>query len=115
MFRVTINSLDRVCGIQNDRNLYTCVNYQAYSGTPPPPATPVPGTQPPGPTFAHTYYTTLAVGGFWFNIIGWGTQAENNAPLTVQLDASNRFVISLPTGIYRFDSQLSTGPVEKIR
>jgi hypothetical protein len=113
MFRVTVNSLDRVCGIQNDRNMYTCIDFQAFVGAPP--ATPVPGTQPPGPTFAHAYYNTLAVGGFWFDIIGWGTQAENNAPVTVQLDAANRIIISLPTGIYRFDNQLRSGPVEKIR
>ncbi|MGB1285538.1 MAG: lipoprotein [Aggregatilineales bacterium] len=112
MFRIQINGTDKVCGAQNDRNVYTCRNFLAYSGTPP--STPPPDAQPPAADFQDLYHNGLAIGGFWTNVIGWATAAANPAPLTAQLDVNNAIYIRLPGGVYRFDASLSNGNLTRI-
>lgn len=112
-FRVTIGSLDRVCGLQNDLNLYTCYAYSVYGGTPI--VTPVPGLQGPGAEFASPYYNQLAIGGTWTSVIGWGTALSAAQAFNLQLGLDNRWVIQLPIGLYAFDSSLTNGVLVKVQ
>ncbi len=112
-FRIQIGALDKVCGIQNNLNLYTCANYAVYTGTPP--VTPPSGTVAPDPVFADMFYNQLAIGGFWYSVIGWGTAGASNAPLVAQTDSGGRIVVQLPMGVYRFDALLTSGAVEKLQ
>jgi hypothetical protein len=112
-FRIVIGALDRVCGIQNDLQLYTCYAYAAYSGTPS--VTPVPNTSAPASDYANAYYTTLAIGGTWTQVIGWGLTGANASPLTAQLGQNNKLYIQLPIGIYEFDGTLTSGALVKVQ
>lgn len=112
MFRIQVNGLDRVCGIQNDRNRYLCFGYLAYSGVPP--VSPPPGTQAPAPELQDVFYNRLAIGGFWYDIIGWGAGAPSNAALLTQSDSQNRLYIQTPLGTLRFDAGLTEGPVSTV-
>lgn len=113
MIRLQLGSgQDRVCGIQNDRQRYSCFAFVPYTGTPA--VTPPAGLFPPGADFQEVFYDKLAIGGFWYDIIGWGTTSVSNAPLTTQRDSQGRIYVQTPLGIYRFDSGLTNGPVERI-
>jgi hypothetical protein len=112
-FRLVLGAADRVCGIQNDLQLYSCTPYAVYSGTPP--ATPPSGLQPPAPEFANQFYTTLAIGGTWYGVIGWGTAPGSSSALTAQLGQNGRLYVLLPTGVYEFDGALTSGSLVKIQ
>lgn len=112
-FRIQIGALDKVCGIQNNLNLYNCTTYAAYTGTPP--STPPLGTVVPDAVFASMFYNQLAIGGFWYAVIGWGTGGASTAPMIAQTDSNGRIVIQLPIGIYRFDASLTSGAMEKLQ
>ncbi|QPC84726.1 hypothetical protein G4Y79_10210 [Phototrophicus methaneseepsis] len=113
MFRVQYNSLDKVCGYQQDRQRYSCSNYQPYAGTPP--ATPPSGFQAPGADLQSVYYNQLAIGGPWYSVIGWGTSSMTNPTITLQPDAQGQLYINLPNGIFRFDAALTSGTPTQIR
>lgn len=112
-FRVQIPGLDRVCGMQNDLQQYACYPFTVFSGTPP--ATPPAGLLPPGADFAHPFYTQLALGGLWYNVIGWGTAPELITAITTQLGADNRLYIQLPIGVFSFDNALTQGPIVRVQ
>ena len=112
MFRIQINGMDKVCGVQSNRLVYSCMNYLAYSGTPP--VTPVPNSQEPHPDFQNMYYTGLAIGGFWYDVIGWGTALATSNPFTAQLDVDNNIYVQLPGAIYKFDRSLDRGTLTVI-
>jgi hypothetical protein len=112
MFRIQYNGLDRVCGVQNDRSLYSCFAYVAYTGTPP--ASPPAGLVAPTVELQDVYYGKLAIGGLWYYIIGWGTGISSTAPLTVQPDIDGNLYIQTPLGIYQFDTALTNGSVVEI-
>jgi hypothetical protein len=115
MFKVQINSLNKVCGVQYDRNVYSCFNYVAYAGTPS--VTPAPNTQAPGIDLSDVFYNQLAVGNYWYNAIGWGTGTALTPTITAQYDTSGNVYIQLPNGVYRFDGALTGfgGPLVKIQ
>jgi hypothetical protein len=113
MFRVQVNNLNKVCGIQFNINRYTCYPAVAYNGTPP--ATPPAGFQPPGADFADAFYNQLAIGGYWYTIIGWGTSLMTTGNFMTQSDANGLIYIQLPAGIYKFDGQLSSGEASKVQ
>lgn len=112
MFRLQVNGQDRVCGAQLDRNQYICYPYALFSGTVP--ATPVPNFQAPGVDLAAAFYTQLAIGGYWYDVIGWASGAYLSAPLTIQTDSQNRLYVNLPIGVYRFDIALTSGAVVRL-
>lgn len=112
MFRIQLPGVDKVCGIQNDRNRYACYNYAAYTGTPP--ATPPTGFQGPAVELQDAFYNQLAIGGFWYTIIGWGTTAPIPTTYSVQYDTTGRIYISTPLGAYRFDGALTSGDVRRL-
>ncbi len=116
-FRVQIPSLDRVCGMQNDLQQYFCYPFTVVTITPSPtpPATPPSGLQVPAPDFALPFYTQLALGGPWYNVIGWGTAPQTLTAITTQLGADNRLYIQLPIGVFAFDSILTQGPIVRIQ
>lgn len=105
MFRVQVSGMDRVCAIQNDRNRYSCYSYQVYTGTPP--VSPPAGLQPPGSSFQTVYYEELAAGGFWYDVIDWGTAPTMITLASVQYSTEGDAYIQLPNGIYRFDDTFS--------
>lgn len=112
-FRVVLGSLDRVCGIQNDLQLYTCYPYAAFSGSPV--TTPAPNTQPPYADFASPYYSQLAIGGTWSGVIGWGTSPGTSTAIVGQLGQNNKWLIQLPLGIYAFDNGFTSGTLQKVQ
>lgn len=113
MFRAQVSTLNKVCGIQLNLNLYTCYNAVTYTGTPP--VSPPPGFQAPGADFADAFYNQLAIGGYWYTVIGWGMGLMTTTAFTAQYDVNGQLYIQLPTGIYRFDGQLSSGTVNRIQ
>lgn len=113
MFRVQYNGMDRVCGIQNNRNVYSCAAFLSYTGTPP--VTPPDGLQAPSADFQDVFYNRLAIGGFWYDVIGWATAPVNNNPLTVQPSDDAGLYIQLPNGLYRFDGSLTSGALNPIQ
>ncbi|MAU13211.1 MAG: hypothetical protein CL607_25565 [Anaerolineaceae bacterium] len=113
MFRVQYSTSNRVCGIQNDRQRYSCWDYVAYVGTPP--TTPPAGLLVPGPDLQDAFYNKLAIGGPWYTVIGWGTSAMTSPSISIQPDMSGQLYIGLPNGVYRFDAALSNGSVTKIQ
>lgn len=112
IFRIQYNGLDRVCGVQNQPARYTCVPYLVYSGTPA--ITPPAGTLPPGPDFQELFYNRLAIGGPWYDVIGWGTSTMTSSSLTVQPGPNGGIYVNLPAGIYRFDAALTNGLLERV-
>lgn len=112
MFRLQYGGFDRVCGIQNDRSLYSCFSYAAYNETPP--LTPPAGRFAPAPDLQDVFYRRLAIGGLWSDIIGWGTGVSSTAPMLVQPDTEGRLYVNTPLGIYRFDAQLTNGALVEI-
>lgn len=107
MFRTIISGNDRTCGVQTDRNLYSCYESQPYNGTPP--ATPMPDRFEPDPLLAHSFYNNLATGGFWYDIIGFGTQTATTVNAQQQVGTDDgRLYLQLPNGIYAFDSSLNS-------
>lgn len=112
-FRVQIPGLDRVCGMQNNLQQYFCYPFTTFTGTPP--ATPPPGLLPPGSDYAAPFYTQLALGGLWYNVIGWATAPETTLTLSTQLGADNRLYIQLPTGVFAFGNTLTQGAIVKIQ
>jgi len=113
MFRIQYNGLDKVCGIQNDRQRYSCHLYIPYTGTPT--VTAPGGTFSPLVELQDVFYNQLAIGGFWYNIIGWGTSAGTVGTTTVQTDVNGLVYITTPLGIYAFDSLFTSGAVQKIQ
>lgn len=111
-FRIQLGASDKVCGLQNDLLLYTCVNFQLYTGTPS--VTPPSGLLTPSGEFADAFYNSLAIGGLWYNVIGWGTATVNTSPLTAQLGQNGKLYIQLPIGVYIFDGSLTSGSVVKV-
>ncbi|XWX03895.1 hypothetical protein VZO05_15430 [Aggregatilineales bacterium SYSU G02658] len=112
-FRVQIPGLDRVCGLQNDLQQYFCYPFTTFTGTPP--ATPPAGLQAPAADFASPFYTQLALGGLWYNVIGWGTGPETITAITTQLGADNRLYLQLPIGVFAFDLTLTQGAIVRIQ
>lgn len=113
MFRVISGSLNRVCGIQFDRNIYSCYAYQAYTGTPS--VTPPTGLFAPSADIAYSFYNDLAVGGFWYSIAGWATGSVTTAPINAQTGENGRLYIQTPLGIYAFDGQLTGQGLPAVR
>jgi hypothetical protein len=112
-FRVQIPSLDRVCGMQNDLQQYFCYPFTVFTGTPP--ATPPAGLFAPALDFASPFYTQLALGGLWYNVIGWGTAPETITAITTQLGADNRLYLQLPIGVFAFDLTLTQGAIVRVQ
>jgi hypothetical protein len=112
-FRVQIPGLDRVCGMQNDLQQYFCYPFTTFTGTPP--ATPPAGLLPPGLDYAAPFYTQLALGGLWYNVIGWATAPETILTLSTQLGADNRLYIQLPIGVFAFGNTLTQGAIVKVQ
>ncbi|MGJ3237433.1 MAG: hypothetical protein ACFE0Q_01880 [Anaerolineae bacterium] len=106
MFRTDVNGQARVCGVQFDRNLYSCFSYQAYTGTPT--VTPPTGFLVPDALVAHTFYNNLATGGFWYDVIGWGTGTGSTISVQRQVSDSGRAYYQFPNGIYPFDQTLTS-------
>lgn len=106
MFRATINGQSRTCGVQDNRNLYSCYPALAYTGTPP--STPPPGQFVPDPLLAHTFYDNLATGGFWYDIIGFGNAVGSTITVQQQVGTNGRVYYQFPNGIYSFDSTLGS-------
>lgn len=115
MFRLQIQGLDRVCGVDTAANYYLCFQYAAYSGTPP--ETPPAGLQPPGADFQSVFYNRLSNTGTWYSpqSIGWATGTYQTGSYTLQRDDQGRIFVQLPNGIFRFDSSLSTGTLTRIQ
>ncbi len=115
LFKVQVNSLNKVCGVQYDRNVYSCFNAVTYTGTPS--ITPPPDAQAPGIDLADVFYNQLAVGNYWYSAIGWGTGTALTPTITTQYDANGNLYVQLPNGVYRFDGTLSAfgGPLVKIQ
>jgi hypothetical protein len=113
MFRFQLGALNRVCGVQFDLNRYTCYNYVAYSGTPP--VTPPAGFQAPGADFQDAFYNQLALGGPWYNVIGWATVSISSSTINTQFDTNGNLYAQLPTGVYVFDGQLVGGTMTKVQ
>lgn len=105
IFRAQAGGQSRVCGVQFDRNLYTCYAAQAYTGTPP--ATPPAGFFVPDAQLAHTFYDNLATGGFWYDIIGWGTEIGSFLTVQYQDGEDNKRYYQFSDGIYAFDLNLT--------
>lgn len=114
MFQTTINGSDRVCGIQNDYNVYSCYTVMTYAGTPP--ATPPVGFLIPSAAFEDAFYNHLATGGFWYDVIGWGISIPSLTSVQIQEGDNGLIYIQLPIGIYAFDRNLTAtnGIVTKI-
>lgn len=113
MFRFQLGALNRVCGVQFDLSRYTCYNYVAYTGTPA--VTPPAGYQAPGADFQDAFYNQLALGGPWYNIIGWATVSVSSTTFNTQFDTNGNVYIQLPTGVFMFDGQLVGGTMNKIQ
>lgn len=113
MFRIQLSTANKVCGVQLDRNLYSCSSFMAYSGTPP--ATPPSGFQTPGTDFENVFYNQLAIGGPWYSVIGWGTGPQIPSSFNTQYDVNGALYIQLPAGVYRFDGQLTSGSMVRIQ
>ncbi|MDQ7024168.1 MAG: hypothetical protein Q9P01_14765 [Anaerolineae bacterium] len=107
MIRLRSAGTDRVCGIQNSTQIYTCFVFAAFTGTAP--ATPVPNRFEPGDSFADAYYNQLAIGGFWYEQIGWGTSQEISTIASVQSSDRGFIYIDTPQGIIGFDQNLNGG------
>jgi hypothetical protein len=105
MFRIQISGLDKVCGVQNDRNLYSCYQYQSFSGTPP--VQPPLNFLPPAPEVANSFYSSLAVGGFWYTVIGWANNQSLSVSVQAQPGIDGKLYIQTPFGVYAFDGQLA--------
>ncbi len=106
MFRATIGGQSRSCGVQNDRNLYSCYPALVFTGTPP--VTPPPNQFAPNDAVAHTFYNNLATGGFWYDVIGFGTDAGSTITVQQQVSTNGRVYFQFPNGIYSFDSSLTS-------
>ena len=106
MFRATIGGQGRVCGVQDNRNLYSCYSSLNYSGVPS--VTPPPGQFVPSPDLADTFYNNLATGGFWYDIIGFGNDAGSTITVQQQIGRNGQVYYQFPTGIYSFDSTLTS-------
>jgi len=114
MFRLEWNGRDRVCGIQNNRDRYRCFEYEDYEESSVPAAPPA-GFEPPGEDFEYAFYEELAIGGDWWDEIGWGRDEVDDDSLQVQPDERGGIIVDLPEeGIYRFDERLDGGTVERI-
>lgn len=113
MFRIQLPAANKVCGVQLDRNLYSCSSFVAYTGTPP--VTPPAGFQAPGTDLQEVFYNQLAIGGPWYNVIGWGTSLATTSSFNTQTDVNGALYIQLPTGIFRFDSQLTAGSMVRLQ
>ena len=107
MIRLVSAGRDRVCGVQNDSNIYTCFNYQPFTGTPT--VTPVPNRFAPGDAFAGVFYNQLAIGGFWYDQIGWATSQQVNSNTSTQTNDRGIMYVQTPQGIIGFDQDLNGG------
>ena len=105
MFRANVGGSSRTCGVQFDRNVYSCYDSQVYAGVPP--SSPPAGQFQPDTLVAHTYWNNLATGGFWNGIIGWGIEAGTTVSPLTQIGADGRTYYQFPNGIYSFDSGLT--------
>lgn len=104
MFRAIVGGSAHVCGVQFDRNVYSCFSAQAFTGT---------ASIPPATLFdadalvAHSYYNDLATGGFWNSIIGWGIETGSTLSIQGQTGSNGRIYYQFPNGIYSFDTTLT--------
>ena len=106
MFQTSASNAVRVCGVQFDRNVYSCYTPQPFIGTPP--VTPPTGLLAPDALFANAFYTQLATGGLWYDIIGWATAPAITSTVQRQTGSDGRTYYQLPNGIYPFDASLSS-------
>jgi hypothetical protein len=106
MFHIQVSGMDKVCGVQNDRNLYSCFPFQTYTELRPPVEPPI-NFFAPAADFAHAFYNSLAVGGFWYTVIGWGNGQQFSTSVQTQSGTDGRLYIQSPLGLYAFDGQLS--------
>lgn len=106
MFQTSASGAVRVCGVQFDRNVYSCYAPLPFSGTPP--VTPPTGSLVPDATFANAFYTQLATGGLWYDIIGWATAPAVISNVQRQTGSDGRTYYQLPNGIYSFDTSLTS-------
>jgi len=102
IFRITVNTIDRVCGVDTSRdNTYACYDFRQFTGTPPVPA---PADRiAPGFQFQDAFYNNLALGGYWYNTIGWGVAQPTMTTQRVQFSRDEFAYLETPLGIYRFD------------
>lgn len=113
MFQATVNGTSSICAVQLDSNLYSCYAPNTYTGTPP--VTPPSGTQVPDPIFEEVFYTGLATGGLWYDVIGFATDGASSLNVQTQVSDNNVRFYLLPNGTYGFDSNLSSTAVAFIR
>jgi hypothetical protein len=114
MFRLRSVGIDRVCGVQNSNNIATCFPYLGYTSTPT--VTPIPNRFAPGDSFKNAFYVQLAIGGFWYNQIGWGTSQEITSSAQTQTSDRGIMYIQTPQGIIGIDQNLSGGqPIIRIQ
>lgn len=106
MFRTNINGQSRVCGVQDNRNFYSCYPSLAYVDTPT--VSPPPNQFVPNPDLAESFYNNLATGGFWYDVIGFGTDAGSTMSVQRQTSRNGQVYYQLPNGIYSFDSSLTS-------
>lgn len=108
MFRFQGAAVDRVCAVQFDRQLYSCYAPTSYSGTPPvtPPSDP-PNLREPIAAFQSAYYTQLAIGGFWYDTIGWATNDSIITNTPAQFSEDDDVFFQIPQGVFGFDRSLT--------
>ncbi len=105
MFQANVGGTSHSCGVQFDRNVYSCYASQPFTGTAP--SNPPAGQFQPDSVLAHTYWNNLATGGFWNIVIGWGIDAGSNITPMAQIGSDGRTYYQFPNGIYSFDSGLT--------
>lgn len=114
MFNLTVNGQGRTCGVQYSGNLYSCFPTQGYNGTLI--VTPQAGRFEPDPLFRHVFYNELAFGGFWYNVIGFGTQNSLSISTQTQVGSGDgRLYLRLPLGVYSFDNGLAARNAPLVR
>ena len=109
------NGIQRICGLQNQNNRYLCYD-NGWDGTSTPfTASPPSGFHAPDDMFNWAFDSTLASGGTWLSIIGWGTVASaNTSNVTTQYDNQNRLYIRVQTGTYFLNGDNTSGTWTKI-
>ncbi|MEO1286804.1 MAG: hypothetical protein AAFV93_03480 [Chloroflexota bacterium] len=105
MFQATVNGTTKICAVQLDRDLYSCYVPSTFTGTPP--VTPPAGQQAPDAIFESVFYTQLATGGLWYDIIGFATGTALSTNVQTQTSDTGTIFYSFPIGVYGFDSNLN--------
>lgn len=109
MFRIRSTTYNRVCGVQDSTSVYTCFPVVSYTDTPS--VTPVPNRIRPGTAFQEVFYEQLAVGGFWYDQIGWGISQQTTDITTYQASDRGILYMQTPQGVLGFDSNLNGGQI----